>query len=88
MKDIYVERKWRLTSLVYLDGILPVNIATAILSKDWFSEKFLVKRGTRTPCTACLKKDTISLYTQRQFVMYIQAEDCNTRLHETLSTRR
>ena len=56
MKDIYVERKRRLTSLVYLDGILPVNIATAILSKDWFSEKILVKRGTRTPCTACLKK--------------------------------
>ena len=31
-------------------------------SKEWFSAKFLVRRGTRTPCTACLKKDTIPLY--------------------------
>ena len=31
-------------------------------SKDYFSAKLLVKRGTRTPCTDCLKKDTIPLY--------------------------
>ena len=31
-------------------------------SKECFSAKFLMKRGTRTPCTAYLKKDTIPLY--------------------------
>ena len=39
-------------------------------SKEYFSAKFLVKRGTRKPCTAFLKKDTIPLYAERQFVMY------------------
>ena len=39
-------------------------------SKECFSAKFLVKRWTKTPCTACLKKDTIPLYAYRQFVMY------------------
>ena len=39
-------------------------------SKECFSAKVLVKRGTRTPCNACLKNDTISLYAQRQFLMY------------------
>ena len=29
-----------------------------------------MKRWTKTPCTACLKKDTIPLYAYRQFVMY------------------
>ena len=51
---------------------------------DWFyfpvRLKLLLKRETRTPCTDCLKKDTVSLF------RYVQAEDCNTRLHETLST--
>ena len=31
-------------------------------SKEWFSVKFLVRCGTGTACTACLKKDTIPLY--------------------------
>ena len=39
-------------------------------SKEWFSVKFLVRSGTRTTCTACLKKDTIPLYAYRQFIMY------------------
>ena len=39
-------------------------------SKECFLAKFLVKRGTRTPCTTCLKKDTIPLYTKCEFVMY------------------
>ena len=39
-------------------------------SKEWFSVKFLVRRGTRNHCTAYLKKHTIPLYEKRQFVMY------------------
>ena len=31
-------------------------------SKELFSLKFLVRCGTRTHCTFCLKKDTIPLY--------------------------
>ena len=32
------------------------------IERDIFSAKFLVRRWTRTPCAACLKKDTIPLY--------------------------
>ena len=39
-------------------------------SKEWFSAQLLVKRGTKTPCIDCLKKDTIALYAYCQFVMY------------------
>ena len=39
-------------------------------SKEWFSVKFLVRLGTRTICSVCLKKDHIPLYAERQFVMY------------------
>ena len=38
-------------------------------SKEWFSAKVLVWRGTRASCTTCLKKDTIPLYAKHQFVM-------------------
>ena len=31
-------------------------------SKEWFSVKFLVRRGTRRPCTVCLKKDIVPLH--------------------------
>ena len=31
-------------------------------SKEWFSVKFLVRLGTRTICSVCLKKDHIPLY--------------------------
>ena len=33
---MYVERRRRLTSLVYLNGILPVNIATVIAGRSLF----------------------------------------------------
>ena len=38
--------------------------------KSVFRRDFLLKRETSTPCTACLKKDTISLYTYRQLVIF------------------
>ena len=52
-------------------------------SKECFSAKFLVKRGTRTPCTACLRKRYYS-FVRIASVRYVQ--DYNTPLHETLST--
>ena len=55
------------------------------LERVFFLAKFLVKRGTRTYCTACLKKRYYFIVRTLP-VRYVQVEDCNTRLHETLST--
>ena len=49
-------------------------------SKEWFSAKVLVRRGTRTS-----EKGYYSIV-RIASVRYVQAEDCNTRLNETLST--
>ena len=46
-------------------------------SKECFSAKFLVKRGTRTPCTACQKKRRHYFIVHIASVRYVQAEDCN-----------
>ena len=40
-------------------------------SKECFSAKFLVKRGTRTPCTACLRKRYYS-FVRIASVNYVQ----------------
>ena len=52
-------------------------------SKECFSAKFLVKCGTRTPCTACLRKRYYS-FVRIASVRYVQ--DYITPLHETVST--
>ena len=51
--------------------------------KEWFSGKCLVRRGTRTPCTACLKRILFHCT-----IIHIASVDCvqaEDRLHETLS---
>ena len=48
--------------------------------KECFSEKFLVKRATKTSCTACLKKRYYSIV-RRTSLRYVQDKDCKTRLY-------